>query len=81
MYITNKKNVQHLENIYDCIKIWTFNYEKWGLFFLRNFFFFGGALGLGPTCLGLEPAVIEINRSFEEIDHFIYAELQALIVK
>ena len=28
-----------------------------GPFFPKEFFFFGGALGLGPTCLGLEPAV------------------------
>ena len=26
-----KKNVQPLENIYNFIKIWTFNYGKWGL--------------------------------------------------
>ena len=28
-----------------------------GSFFPKKFFFFGGALGLGLTCLGLEPAL------------------------
>ena len=27
-----KKNVQPLKNIYNFIKIWAFNYEKWSLF-------------------------------------------------
>ena len=27
-------------------------------FFLKKFLFFGGALGLGLTCLGLEPALV-----------------------
>ena len=29
-----------------------------GLFFPKEFFFLGGALGLGLTCLGLEPALL-----------------------
>ena len=33
------------------------------------------------TCTQGALQFIEINRSFEEIVHFIYAELQALIVK
>ena len=32
-----KKNVQTLKNIYNFIKIWAFNYEKWSLFSQENF--------------------------------------------
>ena len=52
-----KKNVQPLENIYSFIKIWTFNYGKWA-FFPKKFFVSWWALGLGLTCLGLEPALL-----------------------
>ena len=34
---------------------------KSGAFFLRKNLFFGGALGLGLTCLGLEPALVDTN--------------------
>ena len=30
---------------------------KNGVFFFKEIFFFGGALGLGQTCLDLEPAL------------------------
>ena len=33
-----------------------------GLFFPRKILFFGGALGLGQTCLGLEPTLGETSR-------------------
>ena len=42
LYITNKKNVQPLENIYNFIKIWFFNYEKWAFFPKGNFVFWWG---------------------------------------
>ena len=37
-----KKNVQPLKNIYNFIKIWAFNYEKWGLFSQEKFCFLVG---------------------------------------
>ena len=55
-----------------------------GLFFPRKFLFFGGALGLGLTCLGLEPALLEIEKC-DQLNEVVILEqalpkLQKLII-